>query len=219
MELLKVRTIHLTRHGDDISASIERGNDRITGHGDTLLLALADLIAQVHQQDVTIRGALRRNTLQRRGKMQDRLSEMRVRQRAPRVPGRHHIPLRAVPGSPRRPACGIEPRNAKASHHHRPVHPAHRPAPDRKLPEGPHWLGELELDGYRAIAAKTNGNIHLWSQNENGFAARYPSIATARKHLPDNTVIDGEIIALSMRMASPRSTPCKTMEVLKPLVY
>src|SRR5579862_6424783 len=65
-----------------------------------------------------------------------------------------------------------------------------------RLPEGPEWVYELKLDGYRAIAAKADGRVHLWSWNENDFAGRYPSIAKALMKLPDQTVVDGEIVAL-----------------------
>lgn len=34
-----------------------------------------------------------------------------------------------------------------------------------KLPEDPDWLVELKLDGYRALAIKTGGKIHLRSRN------------------------------------------------------
>lgn len=44
-----------------------------------------------------------------------------------------------------------------------------------RLPEGPDWNFELKLDGYRAIAAKSGGMVHLWSRNENDFGARYPA--------------------------------------------
>jgi bifunctional non-homologous end joining protein LigD len=65
-----------------------------------------------------------------------------------------------------------------------------------RLPEGPDWSFELKLDGYRAIAAKSAGKVHLWSRNENDFGARYPSVANALAKLPDETVVDGEIVAL-----------------------
>jgi bifunctional non-homologous end joining protein LigD len=65
-----------------------------------------------------------------------------------------------------------------------------------RLPEGPNWLYELKLDGYRAIAAKSDGRVQLWSRNEKDFGSRYPSIMTALANLPDNTVVDGEIVAL-----------------------
>jgi DNA ligase D-like protein (predicted ligase) len=63
------------------------------------------------------------------------------------------------------------------------------------LPAGEQWLYELKLDGYRAIAFKRNGAIHLRSRNDNGFNARYPAVVEALAGLPDNTVIDGEIVA------------------------
>jgi len=65
-----------------------------------------------------------------------------------------------------------------------------------RLPEGPNWLYELKLDGFRAIAAKAEGRVHLWSRNEKDFGPRYPSILKALANLPDNTVVDGEIVAL-----------------------
>ena len=65
-----------------------------------------------------------------------------------------------------------------------------------KLPEGPDFLYEIKLDGYRAIAFKTGGRVHLRSRNDNDFAARYPSIVKALEAMPDETVIDGEVVAL-----------------------
>jgi DNA ligase D-like protein (predicted ligase) len=63
------------------------------------------------------------------------------------------------------------------------------------LPSGAEWLYELKLDGYRAIAFKRNGAVHLRSRNNNDFNARYPAVVVALTHLPDNTVVDGEIVA------------------------
>ena len=65
-----------------------------------------------------------------------------------------------------------------------------------RLAEGPEWLYELKLDGYRALVIKTGGRVHLRSRNDNDFSARYPSVVTALLHMPDETVIDGEIVAL-----------------------
>src|SRR5215471_13081990 len=65
-----------------------------------------------------------------------------------------------------------------------------------RLPEGPGWLNELKLDGYRALAIKTGGKVHLRSRNDNDFATRYPALAKALETMPDETVIDGEVAAL-----------------------
>jgi bifunctional non-homologous end joining protein LigD len=64
------------------------------------------------------------------------------------------------------------------------------------LPEGDEWEYELELDGYRAIGFKSNGKVHMRSRNNKDFVLRYPAIANALQKLPDETVIDGEVVAL-----------------------
>ena len=65
-----------------------------------------------------------------------------------------------------------------------------------KLPEGAQWLYELKLDGYRAIAFKTGGRVHLRSRNDKDFTTRYPAITAALSLLPNDTTIDGEVVAL-----------------------
>src|SRR4051794_30757356 len=65
-----------------------------------------------------------------------------------------------------------------------------------ELPEGADILYEIKLDGYRAIAYKTGGKVPLRSRNDNDFGSRYPSIAKALEAMPDETVIDGEVVAL-----------------------
>jgi bifunctional non-homologous end joining protein LigD len=65
-----------------------------------------------------------------------------------------------------------------------------------KLPEGAEWLVELKLDGYRALAIKSGGTVHLRSRNDNDFNVRYPGIVKALAPMPDDTVIDGEVVAL-----------------------
>jgi bifunctional non-homologous end joining protein LigD len=64
------------------------------------------------------------------------------------------------------------------------------------LPEGPNWLVELKLDGYRALAIKTGGKVQLRSRNNNDFSGKYPLIVKALTSMPDETVIDGEVVAL-----------------------
>jgi bifunctional non-homologous end joining protein LigD len=66
-----------------------------------------------------------------------------------------------------------------------------------KLPEG--WLTEIKLDGFRALAWRLGGTVSLRSRNDNDFTKKFPGIAAALKGLPDNTMLDGEIVALDER--------------------
>jgi len=68
--------------------------------------------------------------------------------------------------------------------------------PAETLPVGSAWNYELKLDGYRALAIKTGGEIRLRSRNNNDFNGRYSAIARALAALPDETVVDGEVVAL-----------------------
>jgi DNA ligase D-like protein (predicted ligase) len=65
-----------------------------------------------------------------------------------------------------------------------------------KLPDGPAWTHELKFDGYRALAIKSGCKVQLRSRNDNDFTARYPAIVKALAAMPDETVVDGEIVAL-----------------------
>jgi bifunctional non-homologous end joining protein LigD len=65
-----------------------------------------------------------------------------------------------------------------------------------RLPEGAEWRYEVKFDGYRALAIKTAGKVQLRSRNDNDFSARYPGITKALAQMPDETVIDGEVVAL-----------------------
>jgi bifunctional non-homologous end joining protein LigD len=54
----------------------------------------------------------------------------------------------------------------------------------------------VKFDGYRALAIKSGGKLQLRSRNDNDFSVRYAAIAKALQAIPDETVIDGEIVAM-----------------------
>ena len=57
------------------------------------------------------------------------------------------------------------------------------------------WLIEWKWDGIRAQLVRRGGHVHLWSRGEELITHRFPEIAAAATHLPDGTVIDGEVLA------------------------
>lgn len=57
------------------------------------------------------------------------------------------------------------------------------------------WQYEIKMDGYRAVAFKTGGKVYLRSRNDNDFSLRYAGITRALGSLPDETAIDGEVVA------------------------
>ena len=66
--------------------------------------------------------------------------------------------------------------------------------PARMLPEGANWSYEVKLDGYRALAVKSGGRVQLRSRNDKDL--RYPAVVSALDALPDEAVVDGEVVAL-----------------------
>ena len=63
-------------------------------------------------------------------------------------------------------------------------------------PEGREWRYELKLDGFRAIGRKSGRSAQLWSRNQKDFTRRFPELVKGIAGLPDDTIIDGEIVAL-----------------------
>jgi bifunctional non-homologous end joining protein LigD len=69
--------------------------------------------------------------------------------------------------------------------------------PVAKIPEGPLWVYEVKLDGFRAIAVTTNqGEPALFSRRGKSFNKKFPDVFNSLAILPRGTVIDGEIVAL-----------------------
>ncbi len=64
------------------------------------------------------------------------------------------------------------------------------------LPDGPGWVYELKLDGYRGQAIRDKRGVHLHSRNGKDFSRKYPRVfAALNEALPLGTAVDGELVA------------------------
>ena len=68
--------------------------------------------------------------------------------------------------------------------------------PVMALPDGKDWSYEIKLDGFRLEAVKRHGETTLFSRRGNILSRKFPYIAAALSELPDDTILDGEIVAL-----------------------
>jgi DNA ligase-1 len=57
------------------------------------------------------------------------------------------------------------------------------------------WLVEYKWDGIRAQLIRRAGQMYIWSRGEELMTDRFPDLAPALDHLPDGTVLDGELLA------------------------
>ena len=64
------------------------------------------------------------------------------------------------------------------------------------IPDGPAWLHEIKLDGYRAEAVKHAGKVTLYSRRKHALNSKFGDVVAALEQLPDETVVDGELVAL-----------------------
>jgi bifunctional non-homologous end joining protein LigD len=65
-----------------------------------------------------------------------------------------------------------------------------------QLPSAKGWLYELKLDGYRALVMKKRGAVTVFSRPGNNLNTKFPTIVRAFSFLPDNTMVDGELVVL-----------------------
>ena len=60
------------------------------------------------------------------------------------------------------------------------------------------WQAEWKWDGIRAQLIRRGGAVYLWSRGEELVSERYPEVCDAAlAHLPDGTVLDGELLPFS----------------------
>ena len=72
------------------------------------------------------------------------------------------------------------------------------------------WLFEIKWDGYRAIAEVAGPEVKLYSRNHKPFNSAFPVIVESLKGLSHAAVLDGEVVALSMRPAARDSSSFRT---------
>lgn len=68
-------------------------------------------------------------------------------------------------------------------------------------PDGPGWVHEIKLDGYRMQLRIENGKVALHTRKGLDWSKKFPEIAAAARSLPD-AIIDGEVAALEHRGVS-----------------
>jgi DNA ligase-1 len=56
------------------------------------------------------------------------------------------------------------------------------------------WQAEWKWDGIRAQVIRREGHTYVWSRGGELVTDRFPELADAATHLPDGTVLDGEIM-------------------------
>jgi len=64
------------------------------------------------------------------------------------------------------------------------------------LPDAAHWIWEIKIDGYRAIAVKSDDNVNLYSRTRKSFNRQFSYIVQALADMPPGTVLDGELVAI-----------------------
>jgi ATP-dependent DNA ligase len=64
----------------------------------------------------------------------------------------------------------------------------------KKAPDGPEWLHEIKLDGYRMHARLDAGRVRILTRRGNDWTEKYPAIANAIAGLPaHDAYLDGEL--------------------------
>src|SRR5438270_10799145 len=64
----------------------------------------------------------------------------------------------------------------------------------KAAPDGPNWLHEIKMDGYRMHARVDAGHVQILTRRGNIWTDKYPAIAKAVAGLPaHNAYLDGDL--------------------------
>lgn len=64
------------------------------------------------------------------------------------------------------------------------------------VPTGDGWAHEVKWDGMRVLVERVGGRLRILSRNENDVTVSFPELHDLAEVLPDDTVVDGEVVAL-----------------------
>lgn len=80
------------------------------------------------------------------------------------------------------------------------------------------WLLEWKWDGIRLQLIRRQGEVALWSRGEERLDGRFPELETAAQALPQDCVLDGELLAWSADAAAPQAFTAlqKRIQLRKP---
>lgn len=67
--------------------------------------------------------------------------------------------------------------------------------PPDELGEAGDWIAEWKWDGIRGQIIRRSGVFAIWSRGEDLMTDRFPEFAPLSRHLPEGTVLDGEVLA------------------------
>ena len=62
------------------------------------------------------------------------------------------------------------------------------------LGENKDWFAEWKWDGIRSQIIYRDGEIYIWSRGEELITEKFPELLVMKDHLPEGTVLDGELI-------------------------
>lgn len=73
------------------------------------------------------------------------------------------------------------------------------------------WIFERKLDGLRCQAVREGQEVHLYDRSGKLLDANFPQIVEALERLPEDSVVDGEIVAFDRKQTR--------IELLQPYLY
>ncbi len=64
------------------------------------------------------------------------------------------------------------------------------------VPTGAGWAHEVKWDGMRVLVEHADGRLRVWSRNQNDVSVSFPELQGLAAVLPEDTLLDGEVVAL-----------------------